>query len=711
MRRQLRDAALAGASMLAALTAFNAVPSTATATPSARAIAGEELYLVAMASPGTAGYRGSLNEGDYRAQVEQEQDALLTALGASAPESRWTTALSGMSVRLNATQARAAGARSDVALVEANELHTVAAAAPELGGATPGTAPGTGRGGRGTVIGLIDTGIDASSPAFVSNARLGPEPARFRGTCTQVWTAATCDDKIAGARYFVQAFGAENLRAGAAVSARDDQGHGTMVASLAAGNLTTATGAGRRSNTRFSGVAPDARVASYKACWQAPDPDQDGCASADIVSAIDAAVSDRVDVLALAITSSPARDVVDLALLGAAESDIVVIGAAGNNSATAGYAEPWVTTVGASTRGYPRGELRLADGTRIAGLLTTRGVKERRRVVAAAEIAGVGVSRRQARLCAPGSLDAGKANGRIVVCERGTVARLTKANTVRLAGGAAMVLINARGDELAADLPNLPTLSISAGQGRALRARLATGRPHATIATLPASTSNRVAQWSAPGATGSANVKPDLVAPGLGVLAATSSASRRGRWDVISGTSAATAAVAGAAARVRSRHSDWSQAAVRSALVGTADPIRNSAITRQGAGLLNVERAVAPGLVHDVAAPRYRAGLDEADAINQSSVAVASRRGVRSYTRTLTNVRSSARYWSVRTTGFTGHQVQVRPVAVKLGAGSQARYTITVRRLPGRAPATDDGWIVWRDAHDNRVRVPVVITR
>lgn len=709
MGSRLRDVALAGATVLAALTALTTAPVAAEAAGSAHVVAGEDLYLIAMTGPGTSGYRGPLSISDYRADLTQRQDRLLDALDAPAPQSRWTTALSGLSVQLTAAQAQAAAAQPGVALVEANRVRPVAAAAPGLATAPAPTTQG--RGGRGVVIGVIDTGIDAASPAFVTNTRLGPEPTRFRGTCGQLWSAATCNDKIASARYFVQAFGAGNLRAGASISAHDDQGHGSMVASLAAGNLTSVPLAGRQNNSLFSGVAPDARIAAYKACWQAPDPDQDGCASADVVSAIDAAVADRVDVLNLAITSAPERDVVDLALLGAAENDIVVVAAAGNNQAESGYAEPWITTVGAATSGYPRGELRLADGTRIGGLLTTRGSGRPRRVVTAAEIAGAGASRAQARLCAPGSLDAAQASGRIVVCERGTVARLTKANTVRLAGGAAMVLINARGDELAADLPNLPTLSIPAAQGRELRRRIAAGPVRARIVAQRAHTPARAARWSAPGSAQASVVKPDLLAPGLGVLAATSSAARRGRWDVISGTSAASAAVAGAAARVRSRHPDWSQAAVRSALVGTAAPTRSDAVRKQGAGVLNAERAVAPGLIHDVAAPRYRAHLDDAAAINQPTLTIRSSRTVRSYPRTITNVRSTARYWSVRAVGFSRHRVQVRPIAVKLGAGDQARYSITVSRLPGAGPATDDGWIVWRDARDNRVRVPVVIAR
>ncbi|WP_343994740.1 S8 family serine peptidase [Nocardioides dubius] len=709
MARRLRAAALAGASVLAALTTLLPLPATASAAPSAVAVGGEDLYLIAMVGPGTAGYRGPLSTADYRAGLMIRQQAVLTALDATA-ESRWTTALSGMSVRLDPARAQAAAGLPGVQLVQPDRVHQVAAAPRSP--ATGAPPSDTGRGGRGTVVGFVDTGIDAANPAFVGSTRLGPAPERFRGGCPQLWGALTCTDKVVGARYFVKAFGSQNLRAGASVSAHDDQGHGTMVASLAVGNQTTVAAAQKPASSRFSGIAPDARAAVYKACWEAPDPDQDGCASADVVAAIDQAVADRVDVLNLAIRGSGTRDVVALALLGAAESDIAVVAAAGNEAGRIGYQDPWVTAVGAATTGYPRGELRLGDGTRLRGLLTTGGTDGPRRVVAASSLAAAGASADEARICAPGSLDAGRAADRIVVCERGAVARLTKAETVRLAGGAAMVLVNGRGDELAADRPALPTLSVSAAKGRALRERLAQGAARGTIIAVASSAPARATRWSATGSRRAAAVKPDLLAPGLGVLAATSSATGRGRWDVLSGTSAAAAQVAGAAARVRARHPEWSQAAVRSALVGTAVPTAGDATLRQGAGVLDVDAAVAPGLVHDVAPGRYRRVLETGSGeVNQSALIVTGLRGSGSYRRTLTNVRANARYWSVRAHGFTGHRVSVRPVAVKVGAGAHAHYTITVSRLPGRAPATDDGWIVWRDARDNRVRVPVVIAR
>ena len=74
----------------------------------------------------------------------------------------------------------------------------------------------------------------------------------------------------------------------------------------------------------------------------APDPADDGCATADLVTAIDQATRDGVDVLNLSVGGPAGFDTVERALLGAAEADVVVVAAAGNagDRAFAAHASP-----------------------------------------------------------------------------------------------------------------------------------------------------------------------------------------------------------------------------------------------------------------------------------------------------------------------------------------------------------------------------------
>jgi subtilisin family serine protease len=87
-------------------------------------------------------------------------------------------------------------------------------------------------------------------------------------------------------------------------------------------------------------------------------------------------------------------------------------------------------------------------------------------------------------------------------------------------------------------------------------------------------------------------LKPDLSAPGVGILAARSSLSEgTGAYTSMSGTSMATPHVAGVAALLAERHPDWTGARLKDALMSTSTPLDASAYTL-GAGRVSVPDAV-----------------------------------------------------------------------------------------------------------------------
>ena len=73
------------------------------------------------------------------------------------------------------------------------------------------------------------------------------------------------------------------------LSPRDGDGHGSHTAGTAAGNhLVDASVAGTDFGT-ISGVAPGAKIAAYKVCWNGPDAAStadDGCATTDLLAGI-----------------------------------------------------------------------------------------------------------------------------------------------------------------------------------------------------------------------------------------------------------------------------------------------------------------------------------------------------------------------------------------------------------------------------------------
>ncbi|WP_182481484.1 S8 family serine peptidase [Nocardioides immobilis] len=667
------------------------------------------LHLVTLRGPGTAGRQGAAAPDVVAQRMLALQADLLDDIGAGDPVYQWTTALNGFAVELTEAQHEALVGDDRVALVEENAVRPLArvASAP-AGSATRPDRRADRTGGAGTVIGFVDTGIDPASAAFSEVAALGRTPRRFAGSCTDApddggWAETDCSAKVVGAQFYVDGFGADALRSASALSPRDTDGHGTASASIAAGTSDVAVRSGQHRLGRFSGVAPRARIAVYKACWSAPDPDDDGCATADLVAAIDRATSDRVDVLNLSVGGpSGTIDTVERALLGATEAGIVVTAAAGNSgsAAYAAHPSPWVITVGASMSARRVGAVVAANGPRLEGAMAATAPVRPAPLVLGEDAAAPGVSRADAAICAPGSLDARKVHEAVVLCERGDVARVEKSMTVRLADGAGMVLVNTAAGSTDADLHAVPTVHLSARDGRALRAWASDRRrPEVRLVSVGRERAPlRVARFSSGGDPTWSVIKPDLVAPGTGVLAATTDG-----WDVVSGTSTATAHVSGVAALLLS-HRRNTPAEVRSALLTSTTPIGRQSGLRGGTGQVRISRV--PPIAYLVDPRHYRGWLvgRRADLDLPQALMRTGRLVVR---RTITNTGPRPLWLTTHLVGFDS-PVHITPSAGLVRPGRTMTFTIS---LPAAPRATDKGTVAWNSAHGDETRLAVVITR
>jgi len=662
------------------------------------------LTLVTLAGPGTAGGRA---EEDVLAR----QDAVLAAIGADQPAYRWTTALNGFAARLTDTQRAALDDQPKVASIEADTVRPLAGRT-SLAAVRGAAASPRLRGGAGVVVGVVDSGIAPESPAFADVPGLGADPQGFTGGCAEGdgWAVEDCTRKLVGARWYVEGFGADRIRSSESLSPRDVLGHGTQVASVAGGNAGVSVRVEGRPAGRFGGVAPQARIAAYKACWGAPDPADDGCSTADVVSAVDAAVADGVDVLTLALAGGEGLDTLQLALLGAAEADVVVMGAAGNSGASsyASHAGPWVTTVGAAVGRMSRGRVALPGGRSWTGGGRPSDVSGR--AVLAQDAAAPGVSRRDAGQCRADALDARAVADRIVVCRRGGIGRVDKSESVSRAGGRAMVLVNRGPGAVSADFHSVPTVHLTAADGRAF-SRWVGRHPDTRLRmsrVVGDPGTRRTAPWSAAGDPRGASLKPDAVADGDAVLGALPESAGRS-WGVFSGSSAAAAHASGLAALLIGRHDDWSAARVRSLVVTSARPIPGSSVLEQGSGALP-GRAPTAHLSFDVSPDAWRRALRAGSLarLNASSLLLPARQS--QAVRTVTNVGTRAEYFSVTARGFTSHRVRVQPLAVRLAPGESADFTVTVSG-PASPGVLDDGALVWRGALGGVTRLPVALTR
>ncbi len=141
--------------------------------------------------------------------------------------------------------------RGKKALNKATQLMNAPAAWTKLGG--------QGNAGAGIKIAILDTGIDQTHPAFQDPSLTMP-PGFPLCTAGHPEDCAYTNNKVIVARSYVRMIGAGTGPADSMpddFSPRDHDGHGTAVASIAAGNLNTGSLA-------ISGMAPKAYLGSYK---------------------------------------------------------------------------------------------------------------------------------------------------------------------------------------------------------------------------------------------------------------------------------------------------------------------------------------------------------------------------------------------------------------------------------------------------------------
>ncbi|OMO65989.1 hypothetical protein COLO4_30852 [Corchorus olitorius] len=496
------------------------------------------------------------------------------------------------------------------------------------------------------VIGVIDTGIWPERQSF-NDRDLGPIPSKWKGQCvtTKDFSSSSCNKKLIGARFFCSGYEATNGKMNETSefrSPRDSDGHGTHTASIAAGRYVFPASTLGYAKGVAAGMAPKARLAAYKVCWNA------GCYDSDILAAFDSAVADGVDVISLSVGGVVVPyylDAIAIGAFGAADKGIFVSASAGNGGPgglTVTNVAPWVATIGAGTidRDFPA-DVKLGNGKVIPGVSVYNGPSltpgRMYPLVYAGSGGGDGYS---SSLCLEGSLDPEFVKGKIVLCDRGINSRAAKGEVVKKAGGIGMILANGvfDGEGLVADCHVLPATAVGAANGDEIRRYIDSSSKTKSQATativfkgtrLGVKPAPVVASFSARGPNPETPeiLKPDVIAPGLNILAAwpdkvgpsgVPSDKRTTEFNILSGTSMACPHVSGLAALLKAAHPEWSPAAIKSALMTTAYTVDNSGETMIdessgntstvldfGSGHVHPTKAMDPGLVYDITSMDY----------------------------------------------------------------------------------------------------------
>ena len=499
--------------------------------------------------------------------------------------------------------------------------------------------------GRGIKIAILDSGIDQTHPAFQDSSL--PMPAGYP-LCSGADCAFT-SNKVIVARSYVRLIAAGSSPNPAAdsrpddYSPRDRDGHGTAVASCAAGNTTAGA-------VTITGMAPKAYLGNYKISGSPTI--NDGSPDDAIIQAVEDAMKDGMDIISFSLGGSALAgpldsgvacgnnpgvpcDLVAQTFENAIKAGIVIVASAGNDGQSGNLSPtlntiespadaPSVIAVGATTNshyflpavivaGGPSNLQLIAaqpsDSFGPIGALTAP-------LVDASQLGannGLGCS----------AFPAGSLSGQFVLIQRGTCNLSTKLTNAENAG--AMGVIFYMADQSAAIAPtglsNFSTQAVmlSNSDGLALKNFIDSNAGH-TVTIDPAGVEhsspnfNQISFFSSFGPSiGDFGIKPDLVAPGAvppdGIYGGIYMAAQRydplgGQFSstgyaAADGTSFSTPIVAGAAALVKQRHPNFNPAQIKSALVNTAlqsvstddsgNPVN---ITATGGGLLDAGAAV-----------------------------------------------------------------------------------------------------------------------
>jgi uncharacterized protein (TIGR03437 family) len=489
---------------------------------------------------------------------------------------------------------------------------------------------GSAQAGAGMKIGIIDSGIDLTHPGF-QDASLSA-PAGFPKGNT-----AYTNGKVIVARSYI----AKDLAPGftshdrntidpATISQPDDDtprdhiGHGTALAMIAAGAPNT----DRANSITIQGVAPKAYIGNYK-IFGSPGIN-DFSSFAAVNDALTDAIADGMDVVTLSMNEGDPPfyapldtqpecngpcDVYSQAVEAAVAKGLVVVVSAGNSGADGKHGPTWVTVhfPGTAPSAITVGAL---TNTRVMyQSIRLEGQTLRARFANGPQL--------QASLRAPvkdagsacNALAGGSLAGAIALIQRGDCFIDQKLNNAQKAGAVAAIVIQSAGDDitgtpLPAATAGIPAALVGASDADTLKnftgpvtldpAYVSTEASGGTVWAA----SSRGPSVGDFGNTKTNVIKPEIAAVGVNIYTAAQRLDPSGDaynatgYTSVTGTSYATAVVAGAAALVKQKNPGFTPAQIKSALVNTANPNvqdngAQASVRSVGAGKLDAGAAVS----------------------------------------------------------------------------------------------------------------------
>ncbi|MBN2005042.1 MAG: S8 family serine peptidase [Anaerolineae bacterium] len=628
--------------------------------------------------------------------------------------------LNGMAARLTPAEARIVERMAGVKTVTPDWFeHAQSDAGPGWVGAGPvwdGTATGdAGTMGEGIVIAIVDTGINMDHPSFADVGGDGYNHTnprgKYYGWCDpdnpNYTDDALCNDKLIG------------LWSADEDLPEDYTGHGSHVASIAAGNVVSASVYALTTSitSNISGVAPHANIIGYSIEGEPGSAVASGTA---IIAATEQLIEDGVDVVNCSFGGSGMHDpwVYAQQWLNVRAAGIFVAVSAGDYGTRAGVigtpgTAPWVLSVSSAThnRAFPNSLIDLEGGAEPLDDIVGRGLSAGygpAPIVSAAWYTDIftqpvsGYSPEELASMCLIPFPEGTFDGEIVLCDRGEINRVQKGYNVLQGGAGGYVLANDEdsGAILENDSHYLPAVQITYEDSLALKSWLTnTVVQTATITGVTLDINDDNGDVMDPLSSKGSNVvadvlKPNVAAPGVEILAAVQTnqphPTAYPEYGFYTGSSMASPHAAGVAALLRKVHPTWSPAQLQSALETTAvnawgfykaDKVTHGDPFDVGAGRVYAATAVKAGLLLDESAENFAAanpfeGGDPAD-LNLPGLAQDKCVYDCSWTRVVQSSADTNETWMAAVTNPPGVELAVTPASFELAPGEVQTITIT----------------------------------
>ncbi|KAL5788298.1 hypothetical protein ACOSP7_005247 [Xanthoceras sorbifolium] len=627
------------------------------------------------------------------------------------------------------------------------------------------------------IIGVLDTGIWPESESFNDDG-MPPVPARWHGICEvgTEFNSSHCNRKLIGARSFSKGMKQYKMNISKTDdydSPRDYFGHGTHTSSTASGSRVQRADYFGYAEGTARGVAPMARIAMYKVLFFNNSYE---AAATDVLAGMDQAIADGVDVMSLSlgfIETTFDENPIAIGAFAALKKGIFVSCSAGNSGPhayTILNGAPWITTIGAGTidRDYAA-HITLGDGE---VTVNGRSVYPENLFISEVPIY-FGHGNRSKEICDLYSLDPKDVAGKYIFCAfdyDGLVGFAQQSYEMYRTGAAGAIFSSDTGQFSKPTDFDMPYVIINPKDGELVKkyminAKNATVSIKFQITVLGTKPAPQVAYFSSRGPDRRSPwiLKPDILAPGVDILAAW--VPNRGwtpirdqylltDYALVSGTSMSCPHVAGIAALLKAVHHDWSSAAIRSAMMTTANLYDNAngiiidMVTEIagtpldfGAGHVNPNKAMDPGLVYDIEVEdyiNYLCGLNytssqiriltgtsnftcehaNLDLNYPSFIVILNNTNTTSfnYKRVLTNVADGSSVYRAMVNAPEGMKVIVQPATISFaGKYSKAEFNVTVSINLGTdaTPQSDYignfGYLSWYEVNGKHmVRSPIV---